>query len=607
MLVADDIGTIMPQLVMIASAGLMLAIGAVVRAGSLWAPACLGVQIAAAVCLAFADSAGTTGSAATTEVAADGRTVLACWLTLGLGMLLTLAAWEVQKTSARAAAFFACLLLGLAGTMLVFVARDLIVLFLAVELASVSSGLLVLLAGSAESRTVEPEQFPAGAALADGGYQVAPEEAAVEEAALKHLLLGCIATALLLFGLAILYGLAGTTTLEGVRAALGVNDAPPRAQSTDANAARDRHASPDVAAGQVRSARQSHAALAAIVLVVAGLGVRMSVVPFHFGNADIFQGASNWTCGWLSTIPRAAAFAALVRLWTDTLAPSQPAAITLGLVVAGATVVVAGFAALREEKLRRIFAYTAASHVGFALIGIAVGCCEAANVEMAAPQVSGLPGGVAAGIFSLVVYLVAMAGLCAVLNYFAPRGGRIEYVDELAGAARSEPLAVGCALIFLLSLAGLPPLPGFWGRLFVLASAFSVQAEPLGSDVPGPHWGFVLLGIFGVLSVLLLAAVYVRILIVILLAPPVATPRPGGGQPALAAALLAAMLTAGVGLLPGPIVGAIMRAEQRPDTAFSPRTADGLRAVVVRSAGVQKRLPAQAAVELGADGPRSDP
>jgi len=153
------------------------------------------------------------------------------------------------------------------------------------------------------------------------------------------------------------------------------------------------------------------------------------------------------------------------------------------------------------------------------------------------------------------------AGLFAVLVYLARPHRQIEYVEDLTGLHRSEPLAAVCAAVFLLGLAGVPFLPGFWGRMLLLSASLSVQMESARFALPVSHPGFVLLSLVAVINLLMTAAVYLRIVVVLFLKGQVARPRPSGGQPALAAAMLAALLTVGLGLLPGPALGYLENVE----------------------------------------------
>jgi NADH-quinone oxidoreductase subunit N len=492
---------------------------------------------------------GATQSPGDLEVGRGALAALVCWLALGFGFLFTLAAWETQHSSESAAEFFACLLLGLAGVMFVSMADDLLVLLLSVELVALTGGMLVFLSNTPFAG----------------------------EAAFKQVLLGSIATALLLFGIAILYGLTGETRLAAAQDIL--------------------HA--EAAAGpQNASAGFSRLGLAALVLIVAGLGARLAVAPFHFGNADVFHGGSAWTSGWMSVMPRLAAAIALFRLWHETLTPYVPAGEWIGLVLAAATLAVGTLAALRQANLRRLLAYATISHVGFALVGLSAGAWEARHPEAIAGSTT---SGLAAAAFFFGAYLLGVTGLCAVCVYLTRRERQLEYIDDLAGLIRSEPLAAGCALVCLLSLAGIPPLPGFWGRLLVISTAFSIPGDTTETAPPGPHAGFLLLGLLAVLSVLLVGAVYMRVLAIMFLEPQAGRQQPGGGRPALAAAFLAAVLVTAGGLWPGPILGAVNRAVR--NTAVASESIPGR---TVPSA-MQKRKPAPAAVDFRSQGLRANP
>jgi NADH:ubiquinone oxidoreductase subunit 5 (subunit L)/multisubunit Na+/H+ antiporter MnhA subunit len=251
---------------------------------------------------------------------------------------------------------------------------------------------------------------------------------------------------------------------------------------------------------------------------------------------------------------------------------------------------------IREIRVPGLLAYAGMSQVGLVLVGLSVGCWEAAHPAAAAG--GGLTGGIAAAGFQLAASLLAMVGLGAVLAYLTRRDRPLVYLDDLAGLVRSEPLAAGCALVFLLSLAGMPPFPGFWGRLLIVGSAFSVTTGP---EAPGPDRGFVMLAGVALLSTLSTAAVYFRIVRILFFEPQAGRQRPAGGRAALAAGVLAAVLTVGAGLFPGQALRAIVRAFPQQSAAKSrllePR----------RGQAVEKRQSAVLAVDLRAERLRADP
>ena len=202
-------------------------------------------------------------------------------------------------------------------------------------------------------------------------------------------------------------------------------------------------------------------------------------------------------------------------------------------VVSVTAMIIGGLMANTQQKVRSLLAYTGIAHAGFALLGVTLSAV--------------------AGFFYLGSYLVAMVGLFAVLCYLARRTREIEYVEDLRGLIRGEPVAALCAAVCSMSLAGLPPLPMFWGNLMLVVSA---ATAPSGSEGDFQRFGdsyFVLLGL-AALGCLLLVAAYWRLVSAMFLSMPIGQPQPAGGETALAAAVLAAMLTLGLGLFPAPLL-----------------------------------------------------
>jgi NADH-quinone oxidoreductase subunit N len=236
----------------------------------------------------------------------------------------------------------------------------------------------------------------------------------------------------------------------------------------------------------------------------------------------------------------------------------------LTLTLAGVTMTAGSVLALFQTRVRRIFACTTLSHGGFILLGIAAGWWDAVHPAQQGASAGGLPSGVQSAVFYLAAYTVMTAGWFSVLAYLARPSRQIEFVDDLAGLIRTEPLAAACGAVFLFGLAGIPPLAGFWGRLFLLTSALAVQVASPQDLVPRLHDGFFLLAMVLLLNSLLLAAIYLRLVVTMFLEGNLSRLVPTGGQPALAAALLAAVATFGVGLLPGPLLDYVQKIEFVP-------------------------------------------
>lgn len=340
------------------------------------------------------------------------------WFVRGLaiagGAVLLLTAWN-RVDDGRAAEHHACLLLITAGASLVGAANDLIVLFLALELVSIPTYVMLYLGRRGEG---------------------------AQEATLKYFLLSVFSSALVLFGFAYLYGVTGTTNLTGMYSALTSGAAAPPVLAISAAA------------------------------VIAGLGFRVTAVPFHFYAPDVFQGASTGGAAMLSFVPKIVGFAALLRVLTvpsygagpETLAETAEP-IFWGLAVL--SMCVGNVLAFLQTDVRRLMAYSSIAHAGYMLVGLAV-----------APYQSATVAGIPALLFYLVAYGAMTVGVFAILAAVRPADADPDHVtttDDLAGLNVTHPLAALLMTVFLFSLTGLPPTAGFLGKLQLFFAAWSAD------------------------------------------------------------------------------------------------------------------------------------
>jgi NADH-quinone oxidoreductase subunit N len=206
------------------------------------------------------------------------------------------------------------------------------------------------------------------------------------------------------------------------------------------------------------------------------------------------------------------------------------------------------------------------------LVGIAVGFWDAWNPVLsldgtgAASSGLSLPGGILASMFYLLAYSLANVGLFAVLVYLGRPGKQIEHIDDLTGLAKTQPLVAVIAALFLFSLAGIPPLPGFWAKLSVFSSALSVRQEVTDS-LYSVHPAFAILAVVGVVNAAIGAVYYLRLVSAMFLNDPLSTPRPGGGRPALAAICCSAVLLVAFGILPGRVFSYLQQRPGQSNTA----------------------------------------
>ena len=205
----------------------------------------------------------------------------------------------------------------------------------------------------------------------------------------------------------------------------------------------------------------------ALALLFGGLCFRITAVPFHFYAPDVYQGTSYPNAALLSVIPKAAGFVVLARLLVAAMPGMEVYAWRTAAVIAVLTMTTGNVLALWQDDLRRLLAYSSIAHAGYMLIGLAV--------ALATGNEPGSWNGLAALGFYLVVYAAATLGAFAVLEHLGRPERRIDGVDELAGLGQTRPVAAALLAVFLLSLMGVPPLGGFWGKFCIFGSALNVN------------------------------------------------------------------------------------------------------------------------------------
>ncbi|MEN6459599.1 MAG: NADH-quinone oxidoreductase subunit N [Thermoguttaceae bacterium] len=461
------------------------------------------------------------------------------WLALGLGGLLTLGSARLFGGGRRhpgeqdcpvgeaagprfdgTSEYVGSLLLTIAGLMLVTVAADLVLLFVALELISIPTYILLYLGRN---------------------------DAESQESAVKYFFLSVLSSAILLYGFSFLCGMAGFA------GAPGGHD---MTQLVSVRAAMD-------------SGRLGTLAVLTLVLVVAGLSFRVAAVPFHFYAPDVYQGTTHPNAALLSVVPKAAGLVALVRIVVEAMPSMAAEAWPLVLAVALLTMSVANVMALWQDNLRRLLAYSSIAQAGYLLLALAVALAGGSRV--------GAWNGLATLWFYLTTYSLATIGAFAVLEHLGSPERRVDSMDELAGLGRTRPAVAGALALCMLSLTGVPPLAGFWGKLLVFGAALDASASADGlvamarqvGNLPhNLHWWFITAAVVGVLNAAVAAAYYLRVVGMLYFRTPSARLRPEGGRGAWAAALLCAAAVVAIGVDPGPLVRAASDAG---------RTTDGVR------------------------------
>ena len=321
------------------------------------------------------------------------------------------------------------------------------------------------------------------------------------EAAVKYFLLGAFSLGILLYGMSILYGLSGTTSL--------------RSMAT-------------VFVGQERDPLL----VLAVILVVAGMGFKIAAVPFHMWAPDVYEGAPTPVTAFLSVGSKAASFAMLLRIFLEGLPALQADWQLLFEVLAIVTMTVGNVAALTQTNLKRMLAYSSIAHAGYVLIGV----------------VAATPRGVSAALIYLLIYTFMQIGAFAVIIMLRRRDVVGDELKDLSGLHVRSPMAAFAMLLFMLSLGGIPPTAGFMGKLWIFSAAIEA--------------GYVWLAVIGVLNSAVSLYYYVRLVVFMYLKKETFGSEPVM-SPALALTIAVAVLaTLSLGLYPGGLFELAERSAQ---------------------------------------------
>jgi len=369
---------------------------------------------------------------------------------------------EVQQI--RAGEYYALMLFGAVGMCLMSSAVELVLIFIALEISSIST---YILAG-----------FRRRAAISS-------------EASIKYFLLGSFATAFFLYGVALMFGATGSTSIPMV-------------------------------GEHLRSESVPLLAYLAIALMFVGLGFKVAAAPFHVWTPDVYEGAPAPIVGFMSTAPKAAVFAVLLRIMFQIHAPGR-----LGLiwVAAALSMTLGNIGALVQQNVKRLLAYSSIAHAGYLLVAFA-----------ALPQ-----NGIPSAMFYTASYAAMNIGAFAVVSHFSGAGERYVTLDDYSGLGRRSPVLAAALTLFLLSLIGIPITAGFFAKFYVFSAA--LQANLVG------------LVIIGVINSAVAAYYYLRVIVVVYMHDP----RDESVLPAVplelgAALAITALTTIYLGLLPGRVL-----------------------------------------------------
>ncbi len=401
--------------------------------------------------------------------------------------------------------FHALLLFATAGMGLMVSANELVLLLIGLEISSLSSCILA-------------------------GYR--PAVGAGSESALKYFLLGSFATAFFLYGIALLYGVTATTKLTEIRAILsGGRNAVSASYPMDS----------PLPGGSITPIQMSSPfeqfpdllLALAMGLIFVGFAFRISAVPFQAWTPDVYQGAPAPVAAFLSTGPKAAAFAAFLRVFEMSLAASAGQWMPVLWASAALTMIFGNLAALWQKDMKRLLAYSSIAHAGYILIAFTAHA----------------PDGVAAILFYLVAFAFMNIGAFVVVSNIAGRDERYVRLSDYSGLGFRSPLLAASLTIFLLALAGIPLTGGFLGKFYVFRAALRAD--------------LIWLTVVGVLSSAIAAYYYLRVLAVMYMEKPNnATPLQPVGMATRCVLVLCVCATFALGLFPRVALAMAVRAAQ---------------------------------------------
>jgi NADH-quinone oxidoreductase subunit N len=444
-----------------------------------------GLAITAAITVAVGVAAGTeTVTAFGGAYQLDALTTFLDLLFISIiAMTIVFAPDYLAPRGLPVAEFATVLVFAMTGAMLISASADLLLLFLGLELMVLPGYLLA-------------------------GYH--KTDSYSTEGAIKYFLLGSFSSAIFLFGLAFVWGLTGTTRIDGVAASLA-----------------------KVASGELSF---SPGLAMGFAFLTTGVAFKIAAVPFHYWTPDAYQGSPTPVTGYLSVGPKVGAFALILRLFVEALGSMRADWLPVVIVLAAITMTLGNLVALTQDNVKRMLAYSSIAHTGYMLVGLAA-----------------YAGGQAAGLEGLLFYGAAYSfmnlGAFAVIAALQKRAGVTSSLATFAGLIRREPALTFLMTLFLLSLIGIPPTAGFFAKVLIILPA--VQA--------GGWVAF--LAVLVVLNAAAAAFYYLRVIVYMYMRDPVTdAPALPHGRLLWGGLAVATALTIILGLVPQLILGYIDQA-----------------------------------------------
>ncbi|MEO0328269.1 MAG: NADH-quinone oxidoreductase subunit NuoN [Pseudomonadota bacterium] len=346
---------------------------------------------------------------------------------IGSGLAIIMSVNYLRQEEVLSFEFPVLVITATLGMMIMISANDLIALYLGLELQSLSLYVLAAINRDSVRST---------------------------EAGIKYFVLGALSSGMLLYGASLIYGFTGHTDFAGIAEAM---------------------------AGGERSL----GLIFGLVFVMAGLAFKISAVPFHMWTPDVYEGAPTPVTAFFAAAPKIAAMAMLIRVVIGAFEPVTPDWQQIVVFISIASMVLGAFAAIGQNNIKRLMAYSSIGHMGYALVGLSAGTKE----------------GVSGVILYMLVYMAMTVGTFACIIAMRRRDGIVEEITDLSGLAKRSPVMALFLTLLMFSLAGIPPLAGFFAKYFVFVAA--IQA------------GLYMLAIIGVLASVVGAFYYLRIIKII--------------------------------------------------------------------------------------------
>lgn len=349
-------------------------------------------------------------------------------------LTILMSLYYVKKEKMENGEYYILILFVLSGMMVVASAADLLVIYIGLELMALPLYVLV-------------------------GYK--QKDIKSNEGAMKYIILGAFSSGVLLYGMSLIYGLTGTTSIDGIATVLS-------------------HGGYDSAVFAL-----------ALVMLVGGFAFKIAAVPFHMWAPDVYEGAPTPITAFMSVGPKAAGFVALVRVFHFAIPGAIDQWQMILTIVAVVTLVYGNMVAIQQTNIKRMLAYSSIGHAGFVLLGL----------------VSGTQQGVSAILFYLFVYTFMSLGTFAVILFLNKGEKTGEEITDFTGLAKNNKLLAFVMLIFMFSLAGIPPTGGFTAKVFIFMSLIDQ--------------GMILLSVIAILMSAVAAYYYIRIVMLMYMKDPV--------------------------------------------------------------------------------------